>query len=119
MAVSWPRNRHLMAAQNPFTQLEVVDDPKAGKKMPSLAPEPDVRETLAKLKQLADERRRAAVESAARAPWYDFERVAPFRDLILVAGFVLAVAGVWTLSTPAGMIALGAGLRYGSWRMSR
>lgn len=49
--------------------------------------------------------------------WYDLERVAPYRDLILVIGFGCVVYGISKIYIPAAWIVGGAGLVYGSLRM--
>lgn len=60
----------------------------------------------------------AFVDRQAHA-WCDLGKLAPFRDLLLIAGFGLIVAGIALVNVPSALVAGGIGLILASWLMSR
>ncbi len=60
-----------------------------------------------------------APAAPAKAKWYDFlERLVPYRDVVMLAGAGLVVAGVWMYDAPAGLIVSGAFAIYGARMMA-
>lgn len=56
--------------------------------------------------------KRPKPERSPRKEWFSLESLAPARDLLLVMGFGLAVAGVWIWNLSFGLIVLGIGVMY-------
>jgi len=56
----------------------------------------------------------------AKLKWYELDWLVPYRDLILVMGFVAFEVGVFLLpkvGTQIGLMTTGAGLIYAAWRV--
>ena len=56
--------------------------------------------------------------------WYELDSLLPYHDLIVLAGFLMVVAGVWLIGTwplshAAALIVAGGGVEKTGWMMAR
>lgn len=51
--------------------------------------------------------------------WYELDALFPYRDLLMVIGYIMVVGGIGMWSIPAALIFGGLGMIAASWLMSR
>ena len=92
-----------------------MSTPKDPFKTPEVTEETTLQQAVAEAQRKANARR----EARQKSRWYELDRLVPYRDLLLVVGFGMVVAGISRWTIPGAVVVGGAGLMLASWLMSR